>query len=232
MNYRFDPRSKLWGVLMAILATSSYSNHFIEITTTIIFIIFLFIANEKKSAIRISVIYLLQWMGYLFVLPNINQPFIIFGLSFLVNGVRELMPAVASLNFTFRTTKMAEWVALFKLWHFPNFLLIPLTVIGRFFPTIFQDYQKIVQAMKLRGIAVSWKQWVLNPVAMFEYILIPLLMNATQVGEDLTISALTKGFSIRGPKSSLTKLNLQTLDLIFILTITVPFLIQLGGHLL
>lgn len=232
MNYRFDPRSKLWGVLIAILATSSFSNYFIEIITTIIFIIFLMVSNEKSAAIRLLFIYLIQWFGYLFILPRINQPFILFGLSFFVNGMRELMPAIASLNFIFRTTQMAEWVALFKFWRFPNFILIPLTVIGRFFPTIFQDYKKITQAMKLRGIAVSWKQWILNPVSMFEYILIPLLMNATQVGEDLTISALTKGFSIKGNKTSLTQLNLKTLDYIFMFTITLPFIIQIGAHLL
>lgn len=231
MMYRFDPRSKLWGVLMIVLATTFTSSYFIEISTTLIFIICLIISGQKKTALRLAVIYLVQWLVYLFILPKINQPFLMFSLSFLVNGMRELMPAIASLNFIFKTTRMPEWIALFKLWKFPTFIIIPLMVIGRFFPTIHQDYQHITRAMRFRGIAVSPRQWLLNPAQMFEYILVPLLMNATLVGEDLTISALTKGFSIHGPKTSLTQLKMHVYDYLFMVIITLPNALYYGGIL-
>lgn len=227
-----DPRSKLWALLVVIIISASHSPIFYQIMTFSLIIIALVAHKKYATAMRLSLFYAFQWLITLYVLPIINQPFIYFILSFFSNGIRDLMPAIACFNFIFQTTTLAEWSALMKKWHFPNVLSIPLMVMARFFPTIKQDYQQIIRALRLRGIATSPLQWLKQPMKMFEYVFIPLLMNATHVGEDLTIAALTKGFDLKGKKTSLISLTFTVHDGVFVIAISLPLLMLMMKELL
>src|SRR5690625_7149235 len=83
---------------------------------------------------------------------------------------------------------------------------------ARFFPTIREDYHRIRQAMVFRGIGTGFWDLVKHPIQTLEFILIPLLMNATQVSEDLTISSLTKGLSLPGKHTSIVQLKMTAYD--------------------
>ena len=41
-----------------------------------------------------------------------------------------------------------------------------------------------------------------HPLMFFEYILVPLLMNATRIAQDLTIASMTKGVASKKRKTS------------------------------
>ncbi len=41
-----------------------------------------------------------------------------------------------------------------------------------------------------------------HPLMFFEYILVPLLMNATRIAQDLTIASMTKGVASQNRKTS------------------------------
>lgn len=68
-----------------------------------------------------------------------------------------------------------------------------------------------------------------HPIQTLEFILIPLLMNATQVSEDLTISSLTKGLSLAGKHTSIVKLKMTAYDWIYAVLAFVPIILHLGG---
>ncbi|MDN6113099.1 MAG: energy-coupling factor transporter transmembrane protein EcfT, partial [Tetragenococcus halophilus] len=73
--------------------------------------------------------------------------------------------------------------------------------------------------------------FIKQPVQTFEFILIPLLMNASQVAQDLTISALTKGLSIPGKQTSIINLRMTKVDLIYMVIAFIPIVIDIGGLL-
>ncbi|MBG9982723.1 energy-coupling factor transporter transmembrane protein EcfT [Aerococcaceae bacterium DSM 111020] len=224
MTFRLDPRSKLWALVVIIIISASNVPIVYQVVTFLMIICALFLFQEYQTATRLLIFYIVQWFILIFILPKLNQPFIYFILSFFANGIRSLMPAIAYLNFLFKTTSMAEWTALMHQWHVPTFISIPLMVMVRFFPTIKHDYQQIIRALRMRGIATSPWQWLKHPMKMFEYVLIPLLMNATHVGEDLTIAALTKGFDLKRNKTSIISLSFTIYDGLFVIAISLPLL--------
>lgn len=85
--------------------------------------------------------------------------------------------------------------------------------------------------MAFRGIGTSFWALIKNPIQTLEFILIPLLMNATNVSEDLTVSSLTKGLSLPGRHTSIVRLNFQTYDWIMLILVLTPLIFHLGGKL-
>ena len=71
--------------------------------------------------------------------------------------------------------------------HVTEKIIIPLSVIFRFFPTIKEEYQAIRDAMKMRNIRFGGK----NPFLMIEYRLIPLMVSVIKIGDELSAAALT-----------------------------------------
>lgn len=232
MIQQLDPRIKLWGILPVIIGIHFIYTPQIELVFMAILLSTLYLLGFPKIALRLFFIYALQWAIFLFILPYIEQPFFLFTLSSFSIGVRRLMPAVVSLFVVFRTTPMSQWLTLFYQWNIPSVLSLPIIVMGRFFPTLRQDIRLIREAMALRGIANHWRDWFKQPLVTFEYLLIPILMKATQLGDDLSLSAITKGFSLDGDKTIFQPLKMTIRDYVYGGIITSPILIQIGGALI
>ena len=77
--------------------------------------------------------------------------------------------------------------------HIPNKVTIPLTVMIRFFPTVFDESHAISNAMKMRGIRLFSLQTLKSPFTILEYRLIPLLVSLTKIGDELSVAASTRG---------------------------------------
>ncbi|MDN6630055.1 MAG: energy-coupling factor transporter transmembrane protein EcfT, partial [Staphylococcus equorum] len=101
-------------------------------------------------------------------------------------------------------------------------------VIFRFFPTLREDYHQIRNAMAFRGIERGPIAFIKHPIQTFEFILIPLLIKASQVAQDLTISALTKGLSMPVRQTSIIQLQLTKTDFVYMLIAFLPIIIYLG----
>lgn len=229
MNRNLDPRTKLFFLILAAIYISLQLPLGIEILVVLIYILPLFLAGLYKWGWVFIGIYVLQIVGGVFLLPQIEGGFLIFIVSFLTHGARMLLPSMIAGFYAMKTTAVSEWIAAFKKLRFPNWLLIPLAVMARFFPTIQEDYRQIRKAMAFRGIGTTFLDLLKNPVQTLEFILIPLLMNATNVSEDLTVSSLTKGLSLPGRHTSIVRLKLKAYDWVMIIVAAFPLLISLGG---
>lgn len=229
MNKILDPRTKLFLLIFAAIYISLQVPLKIEVFVMIIYLLPFFLAGRFKTGITFLFIYIFQIISTYLFLPKINASFLLFIFSFLAIGLRTLMPSMLAGVYALQTTRVGEWVAAFKVLRFPDALLIPLTVIARFFPTIRKDYQSIRKAMAFRGIRTRHIDLIKNPIQSFEYILVPLLINATQVAEDLTISALTKGLSLPGKHTSLVQLQMTKYDYIYFILTFLPFILYTGG---
>lgn len=108
-------------------------------------------------------------------------------------------------------------------------VVIPCVVVIRFFPTIAEDYRQIRNAMALRGIASGGWGLVRHPAQSLEYILIPLLMNATNVAQDLSVAALTKGLGREGEHTSRTLIRMTVVDWLVMIVVTLPLALDIAG---
>lgn len=231
MDRILDPRTKLFLLIIAAFYIGLQLPLALEILLILIYLTPFLIAGFYKITIIFLSLYALQLLGAFYLLPRIQTGFLIFVLSFLVHGFRLLLPSIIAGFYAMKTTEVSEWIAAFKKLKFPNWLLIPLAVMARFFPTIQEDYRHIRKAMAFRGIGTGFWDLLKHPVQTLEFILIPLLMNATQVAEDLTISSLTKGLSLPGNHTSIVSLRMITYDWLLIGLSLIPMMIYIGGLL-
>ena len=145
--------------------------------------------------------------------------------SALAVGVTMMLPCFITGAYAFTTTFARRDAA----HHVPEAAVIPCVVVIRFFPTIAEDYRQIRNAMDLRGIASGGWGIVRHPAQSLEYILIPLLMNATNVAQDLSVAALTKGLGCEGEHTSHTKIRMTVIDWLVMIVVTVPLALDIAG---
>lgn len=232
MSITFDPRTKLFMLVLSPIVMASHINIGLEIIFVLIYLLPFFLTDEKKLGAGLGIAYALQLLGYYFVLPEINQFFLLYIFSFITYGLRRLMLSIIAGAYAIKTTRVSEWISLLKKWKAPSFLLIPLSVMLRFFPTIYEDYRHIRQAMAFRGIGNGFLDLLKHPIQSFEYIIIPLLINASQVAEDLTISALTKGLSSSDEHTSIVTLSMTKEDWLYIGLLILPVIWYIGSGIL
>lgn len=229
MKLLLDPRTKIALLILAAIYISLQVSITLEIILIFIFVAPLFLAGLHTWGLAFLAIYTVQLLAATFILPKVEQAFILYILSFSVHGFRLLLPSIIAGAYSMKTTGVNEWIAAFKKLHLPNWLLIPLAVMARFFPTIAEDYRHIRKAMAFRGIGTGFWDLVKHPFQTLEFILIPLLMNATQVAEDLTISSLTKGLGLPGAHTTIVPLKMKTFDWAYMGLALVPLILHFGG---
>lgn len=126
--------------------------------------------------------------------------------------LRRLLPLLLVGGLFIGTTKVSDLMYTLRKWHLPEFIVIPFSVLFRFFPTLKGDYQHIRSAMRLRGIAVTNFDLLKHPIQTLEYIVVPLLMSATATAVDLSAAALTRGISNPTKHTTIVHSGFQLLD--------------------
>ena len=100
--------------------------------------------------------------------------------------------------------------------HVSNKVTIPLIVMIRFFPTVYDESRAIGNAMRMRGIRLFSLRTLKNPVAFLEYRLVPLLVSITKIGDDLSIAAVTRGLSTDTKRTCVAKIGFRWVDAVVI----------------
>ncbi len=98
----------------------------------------------------------------------------------------------------------------------PQMVIIPLAVMLRFFPVIWEEQQAIRGAMRMRGLPGRGGV-LLHPWRTLEYILIPLIGAAIRSGEAMSASALSRGLGNPVTPSSIVPLRFGGADLLLCL---------------
>ena len=98
--------------------------------------------------------------------------------------------------------------------------LVSITVVIRFFPTYRSEIRMIKESLKMRNIRLSFFQ----PLQYLEFLLVPVLIRATMIAEEMTANAITKGIESPVKRSSYYKTNMSLLDYIILFSVTIFFL--------
>ena len=70
-----------------------------------------------------------------------------------------------------------------------------------------------------------------HPAQSLEFVLVPLLMNATIVSRDLSVAALTKGLGRPGRHTCITEIHSGWFDWAAMAVCTIPLALSIGGIL-
>ena len=100
--------------------------------------------------------------------------------------------------------------------HVSNKVTIPLIVMIRFFPTVYDESRAIGNAMRMRGIRLFSLRTLKNPVAFLEYRLVPLLVSITKIGDELSIAAVTRGLSAETKRTCIATIGFRWADFVVI----------------
>lgn len=188
--------------------------------------IFLLTNKQYKSTIKGLLIIVLAYVIQKNSLFE-NSGFIGTVCLFIVMISLRLLPGFMMAKYALVTSTMSEITCALKKMMFPDVLIIPFTVMARFFHTAKEDYQQVKVAMYLRGF--TSKYFLTHPLKFIEYRAIPLFMILTKTADDVAISAMTRGLRINETRTSLFECRLRLLDYFCIILMIILFGFYLGG---
>lgn len=134
---------------------------------------------------------------------------------FVVMLFLRMLPGFMMGKYILVSTDMSELVCSLRKMKIPDQIVIPITVMARFFYTVKEDYMQIKEAMYLHGLTT--KRLILHPMKLFEYRTVPLLMCLTRTADEVAISALTRGMEVGSQRSSISTSRIKGVDYIFFL---------------
>ena len=184
---QLDPRTKILLLLVANILLFFGSSSDITYIYMAVLAMVLLLSGCYKSLLAFGVI------GTLFISIN----YWIFPIA------PKMFPCLMSGALLISTTSLHDVVLAMRKCHFPQKLIITLSVTIRYFPAIFEEIKHIHNAMKLRTIPFSEK---------IECFVVPFMMAASTTVEELSAAAVTRGIENPAPKTSITQLKFHLVD--------------------
>ena len=169
------------------------------------------LSGKYKGAIQGAVMIVLAVLAQKYLLRYSRGFFNFFLLLFIMMMLR-MLPGILMGTYAFSTTDMSEVISSLKKLRLPDPIVIPVTVMARFFYTCSMDFRQIKNAMYLDGLTT--RRLVLHPGRFLEYRIIPLLMVLTRTADEVSTSAITRGLEVDQQRSCSFDNRLKAVDLV------------------
>lgn len=213
LKHYLDPRSKLVILILINIIVFSEIPFYIElICVSLICLGFIYQRMWKallKCILQYAIILILNEL--FMYLPHMLAA--MFGILIMVS--RRLFPLL-SFGKILLASPVGEMIAALQTIHVPKKLIVALTVVLRFFPTMREEYSSIRDAMKIRGIPLTVHNVICHPVVTTEYILVPTIQRFSVISEELSAAAVTRGIDSDRKRTSYYLPQLHMADYIFL----------------
>ena len=147
-----------------------------------------------------------------------NVRFILYGICGILS---RILPGLMMGAYVVGTTTVSEFTAGMLRLHLSEKIIIPLSVMFRFFPTVIDESASISAAMRMRDIRFGGK----NIAQMLEYRLVPLITCCAKIGEELSAAALTRGLGGTIKRTNVCKIGFHVQDYLVIGLCIVPYVL-------
>lgn len=163
--------------------------------------------HKVKAGILFSSGYFMLWI-FMKGIQSIALEFItlFFGISVYI--LLRMMPVIMIawvLTSCYTSNELLS--ALVKL-RLPKKIILSVTIMLRFFPTYRAEITLIKESLKMRQISLS----IFKPVRYLEFLLVPILIRASMIAEDMTANAITKGVESTNKRTSFYPTTMNLLD--------------------
>jgi len=206
-----DPRSKLAVFIAACFSAFSGLTHPQEFALLALCVAATLLCQEWKKAFFTCLTFALMFLSDLLLVPRMSgipQNIIML----LCHLCRFILPLFTAFYLITHTSRIGEYISAFTQMHLPNEVIIPLAVMLRFVPTIQEEWQTVNQALRLRGMALTWKNIVRRPMQMMEYMLVPFLLQCSLIVDEMSAAVMARGFDRNMPRSSYAEVQMKVLD--------------------
>lgn len=211
-RFKLDPRTKLLLMVVVNAAVFSASKTWIMVILGAIPISLLFAGGKPKAAILSALVYAASALTNAYLVPvthGIVNTFVV-----MVSGMMyRLLPGLIMGYYLVSTTTVSEFIASMERMHVSQKIVIPLSVMFRFFPTVGEEARSIRDAMRMRGLRLGVGGFR-KPLAMLEYRLVPLLMSSVKIGDELSAASLTRGLGSPVKRTNICRIGFGATDMV------------------
>ena len=211
MKIVIDPRTKLFCLALLNVIIFVSPNIQTELICVAVIIVSILLMGAYKQAINCLLAYggMLAIVYLCGIIPqNVVSAFILM----LVACFRKIAPALFFASSMIATTKVGELVSSLQRLKIPKAIVITFAVTLRFFPAVKEEFNSIMDAMRLRGIGISPVNILTRPHTVMESVLIPTMMRCATIAEELSAATVTRGIENDGKRTSITELKMRPFD--------------------
>lgn len=189
----FDFRAKIVILILTMLLVAFVTSNIIVYSILGILTLYLILQGYVRSALKVGFIaliailikYISSGKGLTVLMPDMFL-FIITRIMLMLMAAHPLMGMPPG-----------EAVAVFKKMHVPDTFALPVTFMLRFLPTVKNEFASVFAALHLRGLLSPR-----HPLRAIEYIIVPVMIRATRISEELAASAEARGIAFPGEHTS------------------------------
>ena len=229
---KLDPRTKLLLFCAGIaVSTFSYNECALWMYCAAMCAL-LALCGEKWFALKCgALIACMEYLRYRIITSGTGAPALTGILVALIMMCRYGFPLLLSPSFLIKTTRISQLIAALSALHLPLFVIIPLSVMLRFIPTVQEEWDGVRKAMAFRGISLEPGAVIRAPFKTIEYILIPLLFSCISVMDELASASLARGLDAERKRTSYETIKMRFPDYIIILLfVGIAFYAAVGGR--
>ena len=223
-----DPRTKFFLVLCMGFSITAFVPMYVELVNMLLFACLFVFNGQAKTTVKLTTFFLV--LAALSYIPQGTGIFstVVLPISFMAR--RFMLPIVAG-KYLIDSTPVGLLMSALEKLKMPANIVITLSVMFRFFPTLGEEYRSIKNAMKMRGIGLNALNVIRRPLMTLEYVMVPLLSSASRIGDELAAAGHTKGVDAPGKKVRYKTARFGIADIFVSLYIIAGFCVIIGTRL-
>ena len=220
-----DPRTKLaLLVTVTTFALGGAGGRRCEMLVPILCMVpFLLLLTAKRF--KTSIIGMILFWGSSMLLTFANKRGMGGFLYYIILGscavLGRFLPCIMMGRYLMESTTVSEFTAAMKKLHVSDNIIIPLSVMFRFFPTVLDEADSISSAMKMRGIRIGGK----HASKIIEYRMVPLMTCCVNIGEELSAAALTRGLGGEVKRTNICRIGFRLQDYAALALCLIPWIL-------
>lgn len=210
-----DARLRILQIIASVFLSFHFKNQWAVLAFFLaVDCVLLFEYGRKIFLKRLLTYILLNLLVY--ALAAADMPIISGIFPSFVTMIIRVFPAYLLLKLMKDKTPMDELLCSLEAMHIPKSLSIPLMVVYRYVPTIFQELKYIHESLKMRGLNLSLSN-AAHLLKTLENYIVPLLSRSEKISEELAAASLCKGLSTTRRRSCYVDVKLGASDLLYLL---------------
>lgn len=210
---RIDPRVSLVCVLLMSMATFLSASIAVEIAGVGVCVLVFAWCRRPASAVRWTLAWALLFVIAWLCAQN-GGVLVPFGVSLTL--IRRMLCAFMVASNMVATTRTGELAYSLQRLGAPKRVSAALCVMLRFAPTLGQEFRAVLDAMKVRGIALTPARVLRHPALVAENLLVPVVGRVGIVADELANAAAVRGIDAPQRRTSYYELHLGVPDVLML----------------
>lgn len=167
----------------------------------------------KGFVLKIDVFYFILLAADLLIMMRWGDTAIMF-VAIGCRYTRKIMPTAILGGVLILTIRVGELMASLTRLKLPKSIIVPITVLLRYFPSMKEDRIAIKKAMAIRGLSGNFLR---HPVLSIECLYVPLLISASRRADELSCAAVTRGIENPKVRTTVNEVGFHLVDAVTVL---------------